>query len=434
MRVTIETLVFGGQALARLEDGRVIFVWNALPGEVVDIVIIKKKKQYLEAVATTIITPSTHRITPTMPYYLSSAAWDMMDSVTENEWKTTIAKDVYKKIGDLSDLNLDIISSEIPYGYRNKIEFSFCDKNFIPKATRKEDHVEDISFAFFSRGSHDRIPVDGCALASPTINSVASRILAWVKEQGIENRSLKSLIVRSNANGEAIAALFIKDKLSFASHPQLDNQLTGFHIYYSSHKSPASRPDALLYSDGDMFLTETIRDVSLQYGLLSFFQVNPPLFEQTLADIVPFIDAASPVIDYYAGVGAIGLPLAKHCQSVLLVESNEEAVALATTNIALNNFGNASAHCIEAEKMTEVITSDHIVIVDPPRVGLHMDMVETLLAVRPKRIVYLSCNLSTQARDVSLLLEGYTVSFSRLYNYFPRTPHVEGLLVLERKH
>lgn len=433
MRVTIEKLVFGGQGLGRLEDGRVVFVWNALPGEVVDIQIITEKKNYLEGVATTIITPSPKRQSPIVDAYLSSAAWDMMNYETECHWKVAMVKEVYKKVGNLDIEDLSLVADERYYGYRNKIEFSFCDKNFIPKDKRPAHHVEDISLAFFGRGSRERIPVTTCALATPAIQEVTARLLAFIKEQGIPNRTLKSLIVRSNRRGQVIAGLFIKDLFAFSSYPDLDDTLVGFHVYYSSHKSPASRPDDILYSEGTSTLSETIRDIPFEYGLFSFFQVNPPLFEKTLADIERFVDNDVHLIDFYAGVGAIGLSLADKAKSLLLVDNNEEAIGIAKKAILAQGLTHCTAEALPAEKMLDCLTSDAIVIVDPPRTGLHPDVTAKLAEVQPKRIIYLSCDIATQARDIALLSSVYNVSFSRLYNYFPRTPHVEGLCILEKK-
>ncbi|MFZ2189463.1 MAG: methyltransferase, partial [Candidatus Magasanikiibacteriota bacterium] len=151
------------------------------------------------------------------------------------------------------------------------------------------------------------------------------------------------------------------------------------------------------------------------------------------ADIGKFLDKAKSVVDFYSGVGAIALPLHDKYKSAVLVESNEEAVEYAKENIILNKINNCEAQLSPAEKIVDLITKDKIIIFDPPRAGLHEDVVKQVLATLPERIIYLSCNLSTQARDIKLLSEKYQVKFLKLYNFFPRTPHVEGLCVLELK-
>lgn len=418
----IEKIVNGGQGLARTDENTV-FVWNALPGEEVEVSYLSKKKGLAEAIATKIISPSPDRIEPIEPFFLSSSPWQIVRPEAEDTLKQSIAVETYGRNGGL------ILQAEPPkivsdpanfYGYRNKIEFSFCEDN------------GQISLAFFGRGTRVRHAVTGSLLAEPVINEVATTILAWVNEVKIPLRSLKSLIIRSNGENQAIAALFIKDKLEFSTYPTTDAKLLGFYLYYSTHKSPASVPTALLYSVGQDYLIADILGTKLKFGLLSFFQINIPIFTQAVKDIAAFVGPEQPVLDLYSGVGAISLPLAKNRPRTVLVENNDEATAYATENIALNHLTNATAHCMPAEKVTELIDSESTVIVDPPRAGLHDKVTLQLLNKLPPRIVYLACDLATQARDVQRLSEAYHPVFIKLYNFFPRTPHIEGLIVLER--
>ena len=420
-QITIEKLIFGGQGFARV-DGKVYFVWNALPGEIVEIEILKKKKEYIEAVATKIITPSPERIEPKDPNFLSTSPWQIMSYEKENEWKKEIALEVYRRIGKeaLSTINPDLVfDSEKYYGYRNKMEFSFA----IDKTGRT-------CLGFFERGKKVRYAVEKSELADAAINETAQYILAWVRKHQITMRSLKSLIVRSDGNGKTIAALFIKDRLEFPDYPKLNDQMIGFQLYYSTHKSPASVPTDTLYSEGQDYIMISLRGIEFKVGLLSFFQVHLPVFEKALDDIYAHIPENSNLLDLYSGVGSIGLPIASRAQKLTLVDNNTEAIQYATENIEFNNIKNAEAMCTPTENIVELITSDTTVILDPPRAGLHQDVVKRLLEVKPKTIIYLSCDLSTQARDISLLYPTYNISFSRLYNFFPRTPHIEGLCVL----
>ncbi len=427
----IEKLIFGGQGLAHETQlkgngepiDRTIFVWNALPGEEVEVLYIEKKKDLAEAVATKISNPSPDRIEPLDPHFLSISAWQMMKPEVEDHYKQSIAVETYGRNGGMILQNdpPPVISDPTNYyGYRNKIEFSFYD-----------DHGQ-IFLAFFGRGSHQKFPVEDCRLAEPAINATATKILDWINEVKIPVRSLKSLIIRGNGTGDTIAALFIKDKLEFTNFPQTTQTFLGFHLYYSTHKSPASVPTELLYSTGQDYLIADILGTKLKFGLLSFFQINIPIFTEAVKDIAAFIGPKDSVIDFYSGVGAISLPLAKNRPRTILVESNPEAVEYAKQNIALNGLTNAEAHCLLAEKMTEIIDSESTIIVDPPRAGLHDKVTLALLNKKPPRIIYLSCDLATQARDVQRLSECYKPVFIKLYNFFPRTPHIEGLVVLER--
>jgi len=418
MRLKIEKLIFGGQALGRI-DQKAIFVWNALPGEEVEVKILKNSKTFSEAVSTKIIQPSPDRIEPKEVHYLSCSPWQIMTLKKENEWKIKIAEETYQKIGGFEAKNLTIESDNVEYGYRNKMEYSFV-----------TDEKGKLSLAFFERASHHRQSIKPCCLAHPNLNRVAMVILNWAAEQKLTPYNLKSLILLANQKGEVLAGLFIKDKMTFENYPTTP-EMIGFKLYYSTHKSPASIPTEELYSFGKDYLEEEINSVKMHYGLFSFFQVNPPIFQLALNDMKRFIDE-HPIVDYYCGVGTIGLALKKEKQIVELVESNTEAADYAKKNIALNNFDNCAAICQPAEKITELITADKIIIFDPPRAGLDKKIIDRVWETEPETIIYLSCNLSTHARDLSLLLPKYKIEFLKLYNFFPRTAHIEGLAVLKK--
>jgi len=414
-KIKIEKLVFGGQALGHL-DSKACFVWGALPGEEVEFDYIKNKPNFAEGVAKEIITRSSERLEPREDHFLSCSPWQIMNFAAENKYKVEIALETYKKLGNLEIEKLDIVSDGLEYGYRNKMEYSFAFQG------------EEISLGFHVRESRRYTPIKVCELARKEINQVASDLLAWIKKNNIPMRSLKTMIVRCNQKGEVLAGVFIKDRLEFNNYPELTNNLVGLTIYYSTHKSPASVPTAVLYKVGQDYLEEELFGINLRYGLFSFFQINVPIFKQALQDIKKFISDNENTVDYYSGVGAIGLPIgAKE-----LVESNQEAVEYAQINIELNNL-KAKAICAPSEKMVELITANKTIIFDPPRAGLDKRVVERVLAELPKKIIYLSCDLATQARDLGLLQEKYEIKFLKLYNFFPRTAHIEGLAVLEVK-
>ncbi|HAZ28298.1 MAG TPA: hypothetical protein DCY48_00795 [Candidatus Magasanikbacteria bacterium] len=426
-KIHIDKFVFGGQGLGRLSNGKVAFVWNAIPGEDVLFEPVKNKKEYVEGIATDILAPSLHRIPPAEPSFLSTSPWQIIDFSYEQEVKQAIAAETYAKIGDLvihpSDISID--SDGRMFGYRNKMEFSFA-----------FGHDGRPALAFFERGKKVKIPVLDSALANPAINEAAQKILAWIEGQQIPLRSLKSLIVRSARSTDSpkdatIAALFLKDRLPFSQFPSLDTHFAGFQLYYSTHKSPASVPTELLFAQGQDTLTQSLLGTPLQFGILSFFQVNPPLFERALQDIAAFLEPRTPIVDLYSGVGAISLPLSRHRLEAILADNSEEAIFYAKKNIAMNGLSQCSALCVPAENMTDAIASEKVLLVDPPRAGLHEKVIRAILSQKPTRVIYLSCDIATQARDMRLLSECYVVSFLKLYNFFPRTPHIEGLCVLD---
>ena len=219
----------------------------------------------------------------------------------------------------------------------------------------------------------------------------------------------------------------------------------GGEVIYSDPRSPASRITARLAKFGETTLTGTILGTPFRYACEGFFQVNIPVYEQALRDMQEWVSYPKcttlanndtggenlPVIDLYAGVGTIGLTIGG--DNATLIEINESAVAEMQRNITALGRTNARAILAPSEKALDFITPNHVVIVDPPRAGLHADVIAKLLETAPPRIIYLSCNPVTQARDTALLTEKYNIRAHRGYNFFPRTPHVEHLVVLDRK-
>lgn len=416
--VKIEKLVFGGQGLGRM-GSKIVFLWGAYPEETVEFAVTKKKKNFIEGVATKILVPSPDRVESVEKHYLSCSPWQTLSPEKEIYWKKQIALETYRRVGGVELSDIELVTTGESYHYRNKIEYSFT--------TISEGRV---SLAFFERGKHWNVSISGCELATEPVNRTARAMVEWLSAIKIPPPILKSLVVRSNQKGETAAALFIKQPQVFPAAPTLPPDCVGFQIYRSNQFSPASTPDELLTSLGQNYLTETVLGTNLRYGLLSFFQINVPIFETAVRDIGRFVEGGV-AVDYYSGVGAISLPLAKKCSQITLVESNYEAVDFAKQNIVLNALTNVRVELQPAELATEFVTNDATVVVDPPRTGLDKKMVNGLLQKRPHRIVYLSCDLATQARDYGLLKEVYRPIFWRLYNFFPRTPHIEGLVVLE---
>jgi len=416
----ISDLDIHGYAIGEVK-GKPAHIWSALPGEEVEAQIIKKKKGAYECIARNIIKPSPDRIEPLEDHYLSCSPWSVMTFEAENRYKKELALNLLKSAGVIGrDVDAEIDFDNRIAGYRNKMEYSFV-----------KDENGKTCFAFFQRSGRKRIPIDVCSLADGGINFEATKIINWIRDNQIPEESLKSLILRSDGAGHVIAGLFVKDEIRHDEPDLLDEQLTGFHIYLSSSQCPASIVSEVLYSSGADSMTSVVRGEKLSFGLNSFFQVNIPMFERTMHDIAPFIEKGSPVVDYFCGTGSISLSASDKSQPLQLVDLSTESIEYARKNIAANGFTQAVATNLPAEKAVEHITSDSIVIFDPPRAGLHPDIIERILLVKPKRIVYLSCNVATQARDIALIKSAYDIKLLKFYNYFPRTPHIEGLCVME---
>ena len=425
MYLKLEKIINGGQALGTLDDGRKALVWNGLPGEAVEFDITKKKSKFVEGIVTHVINPDIERIMPKEPdSYLSTSPWQMMTFVAEQHYKSQLIRESLELHHvDWTEL-IDVYSDGVEYGYRNKLEFSwFGDTDAI-------SGVDTLDIAFFRRGSKGKITVEGSELAHPNINTLAREIRNLLRTKPITARNLKTLLIRCDQKGNCVWQLYIKDKIDqlITDDEAATLPAQGGEVIYSTHKSPASVITERLASFGDIVLTDTILDTPFRYATEGFFQVNIPVYEQALRDMRQWIGHDT-VLDLYSGVGTIGLTIGG--DNVTLVELNEHAVREMRQNITTLGK-NATAVLAASEQALDHITSDKIIVLDPPRAGLHADVVAKLLETTPPRIIYLSCNPVTQARDVALLLETYTITHLKGYNFFPRTPHIENLIILDK--
>ena len=426
----LEKIVGGGQAIGTLDDGRKAFVWGGLPKELVTIRVTKKKSHFVEGIVTEIIEKSPERITPKdKNSYLSTSPWQIMPMSSEQSYKASLIEEAFLLHNITLPEKIKVFSDDVEFNYRNKVEFSwFGDKT-------DDDEKETLDLAFFKRGGKGKVVVDRTSLAHPSINKLAIEIRDLLREKPIVARQLKTLLIRSDQQGNAVWQLYVKDKIENLISDDEAKLLSaaGGEIIYSDPKSPASRITERLNKFGDTTLSDTILGVAFNYACEGFFQVNIPVYEKALSDMKAWINCNEklPTLDLYSGVGTIGLTIGG--DDVTLVEINEHAVAEMQRNITKLNRPNAKAILAPSEKSLEYITDEQIVIVDPPRAGLHVDVTNRLLETEPPRIIYLSCNPVTQARDVSLLQEKYEIVHHQGYNFFPRTPHIEHLVVLDKK-
>ncbi len=429
--VTIQNLNFKGQGeyFDREEDKKYL-VWNALPGEQIEAEIIKKRRGQRHCIAKTIISPSPFRIEPKeLDHYIACSPWQIMSFDYENQMKVETFNNLIKsKCEGLIQPCETIYHDQQIFGYRNKLEFSiyaFAD--------------ERLSLAFHTRATkRGKIPIQACELAMPCLNDTAVRILELLNHNKIHARNLKTIIVRSNTAGQTIAAVFVKDELIFEKlivslNELLNKDLIGIVIYWSNPKSPASTPDKILTSVGKLELEENISGIRLSYGINSFFQSNIKIFETALKHIDINLEPGSEVVDLFSGVGTISCVLNSKTSHCFQIESNPESTNFARQNIQQNNLRNFEVMNIPSEKAEFNLGEESTLILDPPRSGLHPDLIEKILRFKPKKMIYLSCNPETQISDIMSLAEKYKCTDSSIYNFFPRTPHIETLCILERK-
>lgn len=425
VELTLERIIGGGQTIGTLDDGKKCLVWGGLPGERVIVQLTKKKSSYVEGVVTEVIEASSARITPRDPdSYLSTSPWQIMDFTSENHYKAALIEEAFELHDIVLPEPINVWSDSRQYEYRNKVEYSFW----------YDTEKAELDLAFFRRGTHGKITVQDTSLASQAINSAAKFALQALRDLGVDGRSLKTLLIRSNDDGEVAWQLYVKDQ-DFDVNAVLEKavapEVICAEIIYSNPKSPASVITKRLAASSDAILTDTILDVPFRYATEGFFQINIPVYEQALTEMQQWVEPGKPVVDLYSGVGSIGLTIGG--DNVTLVELNEHAVREMEQNIEELGKMGARAVLAASENALDYIGADATIIVDPPRAGLHEKVVEKLLESRPKRIIYLSCNPVTQARDVARLAEQYGIRHHIGYNFFPRTPHIEHLVILDAK-
>ena len=406
--IRVEKFIPGGQALGTDENGKKIFFWNALPGEVVaDFKITKNKSSYAEAIATKIKTPSSHRTEPKDECFLSTSPWQILNYDYELKQKALLVQEIFREHG----INIEapeVITDGKDYQYRNKMEYALY-----------YDHDKARIFpAFHTRGSHRKTPITNSSLERPEIFKKACEIIDDLNARGEEARKYQSLLLRCDQNGKVSGGLY-ENHQPHPIFPQLTDKILGQEYSYSPN---------------------------------GFFQINLPVYEMALQEIKKFI-TTDEVLDLYAGVGTIGLSVARD-KNLTLVEVDRSAYSELCKNIVVEDIpelglarisaghlwrqdgqtrvrnNNILAQLSKSEDMLYCIQPEQTVIVDPPRAGCDRKLINRLLEVAPVKIIYLSCNPATQARDVKYLLEKYHIETIKTFNFFPHTPHIENLVVL----
>lgn len=461
--LTLEKIVGGGQALGTLEDGRKAFVWGGLPGEKVTIRITKKKSHFIEGTVSEVLEASPERIAPLDPdSYLSTSPWQIMSFDAEQHYKAALIEEAFELHDIVLPNAIDVYTDSHTSQYRNKVEFSWYsegrDSGLVDSSSGNEstEATETLDLAFFRRGSKGKIVVEDCSLLPEPMLTLAHAVRDLLRTKHVTARQLKTLLIRCDQRGNCVWQLYVKDEIFDAISADDATRLPaqGGEVIYSDPRSPASRITKRLVQFGDIVLRDELMGTKFRYATEGFFQVNIPIYEQALRDMGTWLladgerkmeailegdegsegretAASRPVVDMYSGVGTIGLTIGG--PNCTLIEIDEHAVREMKRNIR-ETHSTAKAVLAPSEKALEYIKHDMTVIVDPPRAGLHRDVIDRLLETKPPRIVYLSCNPVTQARDVALLSEAYGIRHHRGYNFFPRTPHIEHLVVLDRKY
>lgn len=410
MTVTIESIAYGGKGIARY-DGMVYFVPDVLPGEVVQVRITKKKKNYCEAVVETIVMPSQKRIDSPCVYSVQCGGCAYLHIPYEEQLaiKRQQVADTIARIGAMPDTPIaDIVPSPAVFNYRNRITLH----------TRKA--CRD-TMGFFARDNITIIPITECKLAAHILNNELLSLSSYCNE-----RSADIILTQDDTH---IACLSTKQHSAVAQH-----------LWHHAHDPDATKTTSRYepVHRSSFYLNFTYNDKTISYTPQCFFQTNTGMLKKLCATIETILQIPEKtLIDLYCGVGIFSLLLADRYTSVIGIEENKHAVSMAQHNAKHNNTLNTKFIAARAEKALAKYLSPHArtcdLLIDPPRVGLSDDVKDVIKKNPPKHIIYISCNPTTCARDLAALREHYTVTQIIPFDMFPQTYHIEMLCVLERK-
>jgi 23S rRNA (uracil-5-)-methyltransferase RumA len=425
MQIRIEKIVYPGRRLGLLE-GKVVFTDRGLPGETVEVELFKDRRSYAEARTLRIVEPSPARVEPRCAHFLACSPYQDMDYGLEVEVKRTQVSEILSRELRRPFGSLTMTPSPEVWGYRNKIGLRVL----------REDGVA--RFVYYEPGEQASfVAVDTCYLVSDRTNDLLGRIIGLVNSvplatvDGIEVRT-------SRASGES---LVLCDLAAESGTEDVAAALGGLKRECGLVGAVASIYDGKRFRDerlfGRDFIEERAGGLTFRIGARSFFQTNVGILDRVFADVAaalaPLNEAV--VADLYCGLGTFGMSLARNVREVFGVEPEAGNIDFLKKNLALNGIGNfAVCEGTAEEWLPEILEREpDIVILDPPRRGVDPAIVRGLVAEPVPRLLYLSCNPTTLARDLKGLVEAYAIAGVRVYDFFPHTPHIETLAVLEQR-
>lgn len=453
--VTIGPAVAEGHCIARVEN-QVVFVKFAAPGDVADIQITGKKKKFLEGRILKLHEPSSLRTLPKCEYYgtCGGCKWQHLKYSEQLKFKQQQVVDSLERIGGVSGFEiLPIKGSEAEYGYRNKLELTFSNRGWVVNFD-PENPVSTNALGFHIPGRFDKVmDIRNCHLMPSEVNEISGAVRSFCEENDYSFFDLReqaglmrNIMFRCNSKGEWMVLVafsgeeehkrepllkFIKEKF-----PQIVSLV---YVVNSKRNDTLAGLEVFCYHGAD-HLTEVLGGLTFKIRPQSFFQTNTRQAETLYSITKEFagLTGIENVYDLYTGTGSIALYISDRARTVRGIEYVEEAVMDARENMALNGIHNCEFF---SGDMKEILTEEFyhihgkpdVVITDPPRDGMHPDVVKRLLEMEPDRIVYVSCNPATQARDAKLLAEKYDLIKIQPVDMFPHTHHVENVGLWEMK-
>lgn len=459
--ITITDYAAEGKALARVNE-LVVFVPFAVPGDVVDLQVRRKKHSYCEAEIIRFIKYSERRVKPFCQHFgiCGGCKWQ---NIPYDEQLRMKQKQVYDQLTRIGKVNLpefnQILGSVKTQGYRNKLEFGCSNRRWLTQEeiASGSDFTQMNAVGFHITGAFDKIlPIEKCWLMDDLQNKIRNAIRDYAYEHDIvfydirkQCGLLRDIMVRNSDTGEWMVLIqfhYEKDEDEVIAKNLLQHIADGFPeitslLYVNNQKGNDTFNDLNIeVFKGNDYIYETMDGLTFKVGAKSFYQTNTKQAYHLYSVVRDFANLTGNelVYDLYTGTGTIANFVSRYAKRVIGIEYVPEAIEDAKINSEINNISNTLFFAGDMKDiLTESFISENgtpdIIITDPPRAGMHPDVVQTIIKTVPKRIVYVSCNPATQARDLSLLDNLYEVVAVQPVDMFPHTPHVENVVLLNRR-
>ncbi len=446
-----------GQSIAKNDDGIILMVKNGVPGDIVDVETYKKKKNYFLGNIIKYHSYSKYRVDPVCDHFgtCGGCKWQNIIYKTQTELKENKIRHAFKKLSETIKIN-SIVKCEKKYNYRNKLEFSFTHKRWLTSKEIKSDNnkIERRGVGFHISGMWDKVvDINNCHLQSDPSN----KIRLFIKDIAIKNEIsffnsrlkkglLRNLMIRNTSLGEFMVVMqFYENNLEkitliLNNLKNTFNEIKSIYYVINDKENDSIYDRKLILHSGNKYITEKIEKLKFKIYPKSFFQtnINQTIILYEIVKKFADLNGNEIVYDLYSGLGTISQFLAKKAKKVIGIESVEEAVNSAKESAILNKINNVK---FQTGDMKTIFTSNFIkkhgnpdvIITDPPRDGMHKDVIKEILKLKTKTIVYVSCNPATQLRDLEKLKEKYDILKVQPVDMFPHTDHVENVVLLRHK-
>ncbi len=448
-----------GVAIGKTEDGKTVLVSGAVPGDLVNARVKKAKSKYFEAEAIEIVEKSPFRTEPKCIHFgaCGGCKWQNMAYEKQLDFKQEEVYNNIKRIGGIDDfVTIPILGSEEQYFYRNKMEFSFSNARWLTldEVSSQEDINDKNALGFHIPGMWSKIlDLKECFLQEDPSNAIRLAVKEYSDKNGLEffdvrNHAgfLRTLMMRQNSKGEWMVLFQLYQEEKENREKLFEFLLEKFPQIKTLVYAINPKPNDSIYDldinvyFGEGYLMEEMDGLQFKIGPKSFFQTNYKQALELYRKTLEFADlkGTEVVYDLYTGTGTIAQYVARNAKQVIGIESVQEAIDAAREHAELNGLDNCTFYCgdmkdIFNDEFLENHPKADVLITDPPRDGMHQKVVEQILKLSPEKVVYVSCNSATQARDLALMKDHYTLVKILPVDMFPQTHHVENIALLIKK-